>query len=171
LDIYLARAFHKIYSEQKKESSNGRDFIGLRDYYSLLKLLRDEVGQQKNVDILDTSLNAELLSKAVARNLGGKPSAMHYILSTFHEFCIHSASSVADILGESAANLQTKDSKYPPPPTTLSLIKENLSSRDARHLMLLTLNDSALYLLFGCKAISESNVHCSDWQSLQRRFA
>ena len=146
----LARAFHKIYSEQKQES-NGRDFIGLRDYYSLLKLLREEVGQQKEIDVLNIDLNAQLLSRAVARNLGGKPTTLPYILKTFHDFCVDTSSN--------DRRTESKDYQYPSPPSTLSLIKENLSSRNARHLMLLTQNDAALYLLFGCEAVSESKVN------------
>ena len=57
----IAEAYHMIYTEQ-----DGRDFIGMRDYYQLIKLLRK-----------DSELNdARKLCIALCRNFGGKPETI-----------------------------------------------------------------------------------------------
>src|SRR3546814_6732798 len=57
----IAEAFHSASRTQE-----GREFIGMRDYYQLLKLLRKELKQ-------GAAFDSSLLTYAVSRNVGGKP--------------------------------------------------------------------------------------------------
>jgi E3 ubiquitin-protein ligase RNF213 len=128
----LARAFHTLYSDQKAFFGHrSRNFIGMRDYYSLLKYLRDKVG---------TSIDPETLALAVARNFGGRPDAMDGVLDLFHRSCFD------------------KSIPCPPCPPSVDLIQRNLLSSSSRHLMILSANDAALQLLIGCKILDPSTT-------------
>lgn len=123
----LARAFHALYSDQKKYfGPQSRSFIGMRDYYSLLKYLRENV---------ENTIDPETLCHAVARNFGGRPDSMQIILELFHTSCF--------------------DHSLPCPtvPPSLDLIQRNLCSFSSRHLMILSANDAALQLLIGCNIL------------------
>src|SRR5690606_34189920 len=50
-----------------------------------------------------------------------------------------------------------KESDLQPTPV-LECVRSNLQSHDVRHLMLLTRNDTALSLLFGCGLLQQSQV-------------
>jgi hypothetical protein len=127
----LAHAFHTLYSDQRRFFGvHSRNFIGMRDYYSLLKYLRDVGGK----------INPETLSLAVSRNFGGRPDAMPPILDLFQKSCF--------------------DPQFTTPCSLpmIDLIQQNLSSPSARHLMILSANDSALQLLFGCQILSPTTT-------------
>ena len=130
LDKYLqplANAYHKIYTQQK-----GRDFIGMRDYYNLVKLLRSHLSKQGR----KAKFTSDILTFGLARNFGGKRELIHNVLHTFHEDCF-----------KSMDNLKI--------PIITDLIQANIHDPSSRHLMILTKNSSALSLLFGCEILNE----------------
>jgi hypothetical protein len=132
----LARAYHAVYTSQ---ASFGRDFFGMRDYYSLVKLLRQRLNSRsaKNQDgnpVFDDAL----LTAAVLRNFGGNPSLTEYSLNQFLKACF----------GEQTATALTHK------PQINELIRDNLRDLTARHLMVLTSNGAALPVLFGCKLLN-----------------
>jgi hypothetical protein len=142
----LAKAFHEIYTQQKILLGLGRDFIGMRDYYGLLKFLR--------VNTFDKELTPEILARAVARNLGGRPDSFSLILSMFINACFPKKTSQESVV-------------MPQIPSVKDLIYENLRnlypgatngliSNDCRHLMILSQNEAVLQLLFGCKVVDEA---------------
>jgi hypothetical protein len=144
----LAKAFHEIYTQQKALLGLSRDFIGMRDYYGLLKFLR--------VNTYDKDLTPELLARAVARNLGGRPDHFNLQLSIFVNACFPKKSSkdviempevprVRDLIDENLRNLYQKSSS-------------GLVANDCRHLMILSQNEAVLQLLFGCKVIDEATT-------------
>lgn len=110
----------------------GRDFIGMRDYYSLLKLLRSQLAAGKE-------LTKDLLHCSVCRNFGGKPEVLAQTLAAFHFHCFGH-----------------KDSVPPSPPQ--QLIAANLADQTSRHLMVLTRNGSALPVMLSCGLLSELNT-------------
>lgn len=119
----LARAYHEVYVGQR-----GRDFVGMRDYYNLVKLLRSEMRRTKS------GFEPNLLAFSLCRNFGGKPELMAKILERFMQHCFNK--SVEQAIGG--------------PPSALALIRANLADPSARHLMVLTRNGAALSILFGC---------------------
>jgi hypothetical protein len=118
----LAAAFHRLYAEQE-----GREFFGMRDFYSLVCLLRDSL-----LGVRHTSLDPALLAYAVRRNFSGRPDVARLALLRFLQRCY------------------TKQQRAQLPlPTTVDLIRDSLAQRgQARHLMLLTGNGAGLSLLF-----------------------
>ncbi|CAE7238243.1 RNF213 [Symbiodinium microadriaticum] len=129
----LAHAFHKIYSNQKQYfGAHSRDFIGMRDYYSLLKHLRQEFTARGS-----TSVTTAVLVNAVARNFGGKPHAIDAIVCLFCSLCFDTSAACC-----------------PATPSALPLIRENMVSTSSRHLMVLSTNDTALHLLFGSRVLN-----------------
>jgi hypothetical protein len=132
----LAKVFHSLYSKQQEVfGEHSRDFIGMRDYYSLLKQLR--------LSGTDVNVDPETLSYGVCRNFGGKPESMTKILKLFCETCF----------GSSISPNHPCFSSLP----AIKLIGDNLQSVFSRHLMVLSPNDSALQLLIGCDVISLVN--------------
>ena len=130
LDKYLqplAEAYHKIYTQQK-----GRDFVGMRDYYNLVKLLRGELTKQGR----KAKFTGDLLTFGLARNFGGKRDLMNDVFNSFHTACFGNVKNLII-------------------PDVTNLIRENLTDPMARHLMLLTKNSSALPLMFGCGLLDE----------------
>ena len=140
--VCLARAFHHIYSNQQVYfgGSNRRDFIGMRDYYSLLKFVKESDRQEA---ILDPIHGPELLSEAVSRNFGGQPSSLSAVLKVFFDHCYDLKSPHV----------------YQDPPPVLKLIVDNLASTTSRHLMILSSNDIALQLVLGYGIIPRSGVN------------
>ncbi|KAK3256804.1 hypothetical protein CYMTET_34083, partial [Cymbomonas tetramitiformis] len=156
----LSWAFHAVYCQQ-----GGRDFLGMRDYYHAVKLVRRQVAAKRrelyahfdveldsnavgeacataNASRVQESLTpaAEALSMALCRNFGGKPALRQQLLSEFHAACAR----------------QAKTPKQPPEgweelvenvPHTMRLLRGNLEDADSRHLMLLTRDGAALSLL------------------------
>ena len=150
----LAKAYHYIYSNQRTVLNSTRDFIGMRDYYGLLSLLRME-----KVD----EIHPALLARAVARNFGGRPEALKKLLEVFHKECFINNNSTVDLKPPKpkrtkSAELKVADECPVSAPTTTQLIKENLDSANCRHLMVLGRNENTLQLLFGCGLIDESSV-------------
>ena len=125
----LAMAYHSIYTSQR-----GRDFIGMRDYYCLLKSLRSELQNQND-------LNSEILSIALCRNFGGKKELLDKVLQTFYTNCFNNNNESSSL-----------ELNYPP---IEKLIQLNLNDSNARHLMILTKNNAALPILFGSHLINE----------------
>lgn len=134
----MAHAFHKIYSNQKDFfGAHSRDFIGMRDYYSLLKHLRHEYAARGSV-----AMTPEVLVSAIARNFGGKPHALEGMIQLFCTSCFPGFPAAA----------------FPSPPLPLKLVEENMASTSSRHLMVLSTNDTALHLLFGSKVLTPSET-------------
>eukprot|EP01050_Picozoa_sp_SAG11_P002663 SAG11_NODE_137_length_15114_cov_2.297303_7_plen_296_part_00 len=131
----LAQAYHEIYTLQA-----GRDFVGMRDYYQLLKFLRGALLSQGS----GYSLDADILTFAVCRNFGGKKNILHSALEAFHRGCFSTSS--PDSL-----------------PAVQSLLKANLGDKNARHLMVLTSNGGlkppppSPYLSYSCCDRATSN--------------
>jgi hypothetical protein len=140
----LAQAYHQIYTEQ-----DGRDFVGMRDYYQLLKFLRYHLSERGSGYALD----AELLTFAICRNFGGKTELLARAVAAFHAGCFGAH--------EPGVALHI------PQPSVRSLIQANLEDTTARHLMVLTSNGAALPLMFGCGLLSQQNttiLHGSQFQ-------
>ena len=129
----LASAYHETYTNQHKYDSSGREFIGLRDYYSLLKLLR-------NILKSGNLISEDVLIDAICRNFGGRTDILQRFLHHFQTFCF--GGKPGDIGGK-----VRPPTKVPSP--VVKLIHSNLDDQSARHLMLLTSNGAALPLLFG----------------------
>ena len=91
-------------------------------------------------------LTGDLLCRAVGRNLGGKPEELPKYLEIFLSTCLPEV-----IPGRQESGMISA-------PSVQTLIHDNLSSSNCRHLMLLTTNDSALHLLFGCGIVAEKDV-------------
>jgi hypothetical protein len=158
----LARVFHEIYTGQRALFGSTRDFIGMRDYYGLLKYLRLETQEQ--------DLTPAILAKAVARNLGGRPDSFEMVLTLFLDACFPPSNALSGAsTAPDAAQLQ---------PPIMDLVRENLyisasgsanlqavitettgrRVSDCRHLMILSQNEAVLQLLFGCKVIDEATT-------------
>lgn len=132
--VMLSQTFHSIYSNQSAVFGPGsRDFIGMRDYYSLLKQLRMDM---KNC----THPTQSLLANAIARNFGGNHDALKLMMNMYFQACFASSSISCESL-------------IPKPYT---LIRDNLESTVSRHLMVLSSNDSALHLLFGSGTLDDT---------------
>ncbi|CAM9234897.1 unnamed protein product, partial [Ectocarpus fasciculatus] len=150
--INLSRAFHKIYRAQSEHSNGRREFIGMRDYYCLLKMFRNDVGMP--VDDTGTNVDEHTISVPsllynVSRNLGGKPNDMQHILSTFFVECFRQRMEVEKLNFDDIKSFV---------PTSTRLIQDSLQALHNRHLMLLTRNSAALSLLFSCDILRESDV-------------
>ena len=123
----LARAYHEIYTNQ----AGSREFIGMRDYYHLIKCLCSELLRTKD------RLDAPSLFYVVGRNFGGQPEAIKNYYKIFFT---------------RSFTQSFPKNKFPPVHT---LIAGNLNDTSSRHLMLLTQNSIALPLLFGCGFLDE----------------
>eukprot|EP00051_Salpingoeca_urceolata_P024164 m.421491 g.421491 ORF g.421491 m.421491 type:complete len:4954 (-) comp20197_c0_seq2:49-14910(-) len=132
----LAASYHRVYTSQQ-----GREFIGMRDYYSLLKYLRRAL-QASGAGSAQGSveLTPEILQRGLCRNFGGKANTLEQVLTTFHQSCFGA----------------------PPPrdlaPAVKDLVRENLQDDNSRHLMLLTRNEATLPLLFQSGLLSHSQA-------------
>lgn len=112
----LARAFSRICVETSKNQ-----FFGLRDYYSLVKMLF------ANVKLTQQEPDGKQLVEAILRNFSGQPEGFSP-LTFFQE--------VAQDLMEI------------PRPSTLQMVRKNLDHDvESRYLLLLTTNNAALHIL------------------------
>lgn len=111
----LADAYHEVYTDQV-----GRDYLGMRDYYSLLKFIGRHIAADAS------SFNGALLRRALNRNFGGKPDVMQRVMRVFASTC-------------------KLDDVYALP--VQEMITENLEDRDCRHLMILTKHSAAWSIL------------------------
>ena len=64
----MAAAYHAVYTNQP----GGRDFIGMRDYYCTLKMLRGRIAAACKNGALTGSVGREDLTWALCRNFGGR---------------------------------------------------------------------------------------------------
>ncbi|KAF7645355.1 hypothetical protein LDENG_00206190 [Lucifuga dentata] len=114
----LAKAFLSICNE-----TSNNQFFGLRDYYSLVKMLFAAVksSQQEPDD--------SVLVEAIVRNFSGQPEGFDPI--TFFQEVLQNIAKI-------------------PRPSTLQMVKKNLNhdnNQESRYLLLLTTNSSALHIL------------------------
>ena len=145
----ISRAYYYVYTHQK-----GRDFIGMRDYYSLIKYLRSYLPKTL-AELKKIQVPKDEIILAICRNFSGRADILRDVLLVMCE----------ELYGGGSARLQPGnavpiseeltirdveamfDFKCPP---LSNLIRKNLNSHAARHLMLLTKNSAALSLLFSC---------------------
>ncbi|KAL0964856.1 hypothetical protein UPYG_G00329960 [Umbra pygmaea] len=114
----LAKAFLKIC----EETSNNQ-FFGLRDYYSLVKMLF------ATVKYSEQEPNDSQLAEAILRNFSGQPEDFDPII-----FFQDVSPGLRDV----------------PRPNTLQMVEKNLakySKHESRYLLLLTTNNAALHIL------------------------
>ena len=126
----LAAAYHEVYTQQ-----DGRDFIGMRVYYQLLKLLKSELSAG---DAL-SEMNAEMLEYAICRNFGGKPGVVRRLLAALYK-------------------RMTEITVIESLPSVTELCAANLRDFNARHLMLLTQNGSAVKVMFASGLLDPSKT-------------
>jgi hypothetical protein len=112
----MADAYHDIYTNQP-----GRDYLGMRDYYSLLKFLGREIRHS------GATFDDALLERALCRNFNGKQSTTTRALKLFSAAC------------QTASPMQALP--------VVQMIEENLRDRESRHLMVLTQNSAAWSIL------------------------
>jgi len=127
----LSRAYHAVYTRQK-----GRDFVGMRDYYQTVQLLRRELAAGG----CNASVTPELLCRAVCRNFGGREDILSGALVAFGKACFRKPLDLA---------LR---------PLTSALIEANLRDVASRHLMLLTEHGAAVNLLFSDGLVPSNTV-------------
>nr|XP_046232923.1 E3 ubiquitin-protein ligase rnf213-beta [Scatophagus argus]XP_046232924.1 E3 ubiquitin-protein ligase rnf213-beta [Scatophagus argus] len=114
----LAKAFLSICKETSKNQ-----FFGLRDYYSLVKMLFATVKSTQQEP------SGRQLVEAILRNFSGQPEGFDPVL-----FFQEVLQNIMEI----------------PRPSTLQMVKKNLdhdSSQESRYLLLLTTNNAALHIL------------------------
>lgn len=114
----LARAFSRICVETSKNQ-----FFGLRDYYSLVKMLF------ATVKLTQQEPDGQQLVEAILRNFSGQPEGFNP-LTFFQE------------VGQDLMEI--------PRPSTLQMVRTNLdhdASVESRYLLLLTTNNAALHIL------------------------
>ncbi len=114
----LARAYAAVYASQTK-----RDFWGLREFYSTIRFINHALTVEKR------ELDGTVVMNAVQRNFGGRPMEMDHVLREFFM---------------SLGYIMERVPRLP----VIELIRENVNSQQARHLMLLTKNNAALGALF-----------------------
>lgn len=114
----LAKAFLSICN---KTSTN--QFFGLRDYYSLVKMLFAAVKSTRQEP------NAGQLLEAILRNFSGQPEGFDPVI-----FFLEALQNLTEI----------------PRPSTMQMVKKNLdpdTNQESRYLLLLTTNNAALHIL------------------------
>lgn len=130
----LSEAFFEIYESQRQ-----RDFWGMREFYSTIRALNVELRQQAK-EGHEVALHPSMIMKAVLRNFGGRPEQDTTV-------CVDAFFDRVGMNTKGVAWLSREE-----------LIKQNLSEPDARHLMLLTRNNSALRLLFETGLLGHQNA-------------
>eukprot|EP00468_Gymnochlora_sp_CCMP2014_P001514 CAMPEP_0167741726 /NCGR_PEP_ID=MMETSP0110_2-20121227/1016_1 /TAXON_ID=629695 /ORGANISM="Gymnochlora sp., Strain CCMP2014" /LENGTH=5340 /DNA_ID=CAMNT_0007625809 /DNA_START=69 /DNA_END=16091 /DNA_ORIENTATION=- len=125
----IATSYSTVYQDQKQQ-----DFWGLREFYSTVRHINRMLAADKKA-----KLDANVVMNAVQRNFGGKPNDMDKVLKVFYE-----------TMGISRVGAEMAD--------VVELIRQNISSREARHLMLLTKNNAALSLLFDYNLRKQENT-------------
>ena len=150
----VSRAYFNVYSNQK-----GRDFIGMRDYYSLIKSFRQFLPKARG-DLENLQIPKEELFLAICRNFSGRPDIIRDILQNMcSELYGPRLSSDGKAIKASEWKIPQLENEYGfTVPVTSKLIEANLESAASRHLMLLTRNCSALSLLFACNAADRNTT-------------
>jgi len=83
----LSRSYTRLYDAQN--ARGGRGWIGMRDFYQLLKLLKQKAADAKQGGADAAAggggwrLSTEALVEAICRNFGGKPGLLREVLDTF----------------------------------------------------------------------------------------
>lgn len=95
----------------------------MREFYSTVRHIN------RSLQRSDSMMDSNLIMNAVQRNFGGRPQEMTRVVNTFFSN-----------LGLNQEHAQRDN--------VVDLVKQNLASTEARHLMLLTENNAALALLF-----------------------
>jgi len=160
----IALAYHDVYTSQQ-----GRDYLGMRDFYALVKMLRAKLGNNSELDL-------ETLLFCVGRNFSGNPDLLRRVLEAFNRRCFCDGEYIpspafagiregfayengARGLGYyRQAHFSSDELASQLPPVT-ALIGSNLADMGScRHLMLLTRNIAALPLLFSLGLLQEGEV-------------
>jgi E3 ubiquitin-protein ligase RNF213 len=151
----IAKAYYSVYTRQKD-----RDFIGMRDYYSLIKLIRELLASKTKTGKIDNfNLNVKEMVEAICRNFGGKDDHLIQMIAAICSNLYGSKSDSFEELFEKGVSLEDLEKKFQfRAPHVVSLIRSNLKSASSRHLMLLTKNCSALWMLFSCDLVKSSEV-------------
>jgi hypothetical protein len=102
----LARAYSEVYHAQQQP-----DFWGLREFYSTVRHINRALRSSGA-----STLEPQTVMDAVLRNYGGRPTEMERVLNTFFT-----------TLGMSRESLQQL--------SVVDLVRQNLASSEARHLM------------------------------------
>ena len=142
----VSQAYFYVYTHQK-----GRDFIGMRDFYSLIKHLRQSLPRSEE-ELLASEISHRNLIFSLCRNFGGRPDILRDMLLHVNRnlYGKMQRGKAADI-DENTIDYTLDEImirygfKVPPLPV---LMKSNIVSPSARHLMLLTKNSLALSLVF-----------------------
>lgn len=113
----LAKSFSMYNKKQKYKS-----FHGLRDFYSLTKFIGKEILVDKQIQEID-----EVIIRGLLRNLGGLSKELRNSMLQEFQHCLQ-ANHKIDI-------------------GVLDLIRDNLSDKQNRHLMLITNGDAVLSVL------------------------
>lgn len=156
----LGRAFWRIYNHQNEMLEISRDFIGMRDYYCMLKQLRTEITTKE--------FSPQMLTSVICRNFSGHPKSISQFLPIFYNACFpqegsraqakHDSAMIIDgeqLLSSSAGmNLDEIPESIP---SAIQLVSENVTSQISRNLMILSKNDSVLSLLFGCGILNDQS--------------
>ena len=123
----MSEAYHAVYTNQ-----GGRDYLGMRDFYNMLKFLGREL---RRPDVLFDDF---LLNRALCRNFGGKPMVMDKVLDLFTRKCA------------------TMMPLFTPNPVLM--VSENLRDPHSRHLMVLTHNSAAWSILKNLRMVDPESV-------------
>lgn len=121
----MAEAFHELQQMSDDGDGDRRGFFGMRDFYSLLKIMK-----RLSTEGRYQGISSEKLTLGVSRNFGGSARLLERANKLFHSKCLH----------HSPATRQ---------PHVLQLVKHNLGDFSARHLLLFTSNSHALEAIFG----------------------
>jgi hypothetical protein len=136
----ISKAFFTVYTAQR-----GRDFIGMRDYYCLIKFLKPYlVGGKGEIDLKASKVTKELMIYAICRNFSGRHDLLQSVLHEMLQGFSNEAKAPQDLAFRK--------------PSLMKLISDNLHSKSSRHLMLLTKNFSALWLLLHCNLVPRSST-------------
>ena len=144
----VSRAYFKVYTNQA-----GRDFIGMRDYYSLVKSLRAEL--PKNVAQATSKIfSQDEVIFAVCRNFSGRDDILRDVLLTMCQMLYGSCDGNVKDMTLAMIEKQFHFQR----PSLAMLIHSNLVSHSSRHLMLLTRNCAALSLLFSAGLVDRNST-------------
>ena len=141
----VSQAYFHVYTHQK-----GRDFIGMRDFYSLIKHLRQSLPRSEK-ELLGSDISQRNLVFSLCRNFGGRPDILRDMLLHVNQnlhgnMNVGKAKDIKEVIDFSLEEIMVRYKfKVPALPV---LMKSNIASPCARHLMLLTKNSLALSLIF-----------------------
>ena len=155
----ISRAYFSVYTHQKD-----RDFIGMRDYYSLVKSLHAEL--PKNMKkLLATTIPKEKVIFAICRNFSGRDDILRDVL---YVMCVElfggpkgkNKGGVKKMEEMTIGEVEQVFGFQMPllPELIRSNLKSSTLSRESRHLMLLTNNCAALPLIFSCGLVNRTST-------------